>query len=186
VSEAASDAALLERVAAGDAPAFSTLAERHGPRILALARRMLRDEANAQDIVQEVFIRLWQQAGDWEARAKLSTWLHRVTTNLCLNYIERVHKRNVPMTGTTPEPGDPAPPVEESLSEAQRLSALHSAIDALPARQRAAMTLFYSSGASTAETAKVLGLSVKATESLLVRARQTLRRQLAALEEVWT
>ncbi len=182
-----SDEALLARVSGGDREAFSTLAERHGPKVLALARRMLRNEADAQDIVQDVFIRLWQQAGNWEARgARLSTWLHRVTSNLCLNHIERVQKRTVPMDETTIQITDPAPAIDESLGAAQRELALNAAIDALPTRQRAAMALFYSVGASTAETAQALGLSIKATESLLVRARQALRRQLAALEEVST
>ncbi len=184
---AGSEAALLARVAGGDASAFATLAESHGARVLALARRMLRNEADAQDISQEVFIRLWQQAGGWESRgARLSTWLHRVTTNLCLNHIERVQKRSVPMNDAATEIQDPAPPVDEHLSASQRESALHRAIEALPTRQRAAMALFYSAGASTAETAQAIGLSIKATESLLVRARKTLRRQLATLEEVRT
>lgn len=181
-----SDEGLLERVAGGEAPAFSELVRRHGPRVLALARRILGSEADAQDIVQDVFIRLWKQAASWEARgARLSTWLHRVTVNLCMNHIERVHKRGAPLDTQGDEMIDPSAPVEEQLSAAERVAALHAAIDALPERQRAAIALFYTAGASTAETAGVLGLSVKATESLLLRARRGLSRQLSALVEIW-
>lgn len=187
MADADSDEALLERIAGGDAPAFSELARRHGSRVLALARHMLGSAADAQDVVQDVFIRLWQQAGRWESRgAKLSTWLHRVTVNLCLDHIERVQKRMTPFDPVDHDIADPAVPADEQLSEHERLAVLQVAIGALPERQRAALAMFYTAGASTAETADALGLSVKATESLLVRARQALRSRLSARVEACT
>ena len=186
MADTLSDEHLLEQVAAGDAAAFSVLVRRHGSRVLALARHTLGNEADAQDIVQETFVRLWRQAERWESRgAQLSTWLHRVAMNLCLSHIERVYKR-MPLDDFDQDQIEaPSPPFDESLSECERMDALRTAVAALPARQRAAITLFYSADASTAETAEALGLSVKATESLLVRARQALRAQLAVLVETW-
>lgn len=186
MADTPTDECLLAQAAAGDAAAFSALARRHGPRVLALARQVLGSDADAQDIVQETFIRLWHQAGRWEQRgAQLSTWLHRVAMNLCLSHIERVHKR-MPRADVDQDAIEaPSAPLDEGLSEAERVEALQAAVAGLPPRQRTAITLFYSADASTAQTAAALGLSVKATESLLVRARQALRSQLAALVEIW-
>lgn len=182
---AADDVELLQRCAHGDAAAFGQLSRRHAPRVLALARRMLGSEADAQDVVQEAFIRLWQQAPRWEWRdAQLSTWLHRVATNLCLNHIQRVQQRVQPMGEEQEDIADTADTGEVLLEAQQRAEAVQRAIAQLPERQRAAVALFYAAGASTAQTAEALGLSVKAAESLLVRARQSLRQRLSPWMEV--
>jgi RNA polymerase sigma-70 factor (ECF subfamily) len=181
--DADTDEVLLRRIAGGDAPAFRQLAARHGPRVLAVARRTLGDGAEAEDIVQEVFVRLWQHAGRWQpGRAQLATWLHRVTVNLCLNHLQRVRNRTEPLDAEALESTVAPASVEGDVSAAERRRLVHAAVAQLPERQRAAVALFYTAGASTAEAAAAL--SVKATESLLVRARRTLRERLAALLEV--
>lgn len=183
--DADTDEVLLRRIAGGDAPAFRQLAARHGPRVLAVARRTLGDGAEAEDIVQEVFVRLWQHAGRWQpGRAQLATWLHRVTVNLCLNHLQRVRNRTEPLDAEALESTVAPASVEGDVSAAERRRLVHAAVAQLPERQRAAVALFYTAGASTAEAAAALELSVKATESLLVRARRTLRERLAALLEV--
>lgn len=167
------DEELLQRVADGDDKAFSLLVDRHAATVLALARRMIRNEDDAHDITQETFVRLWKQAGEWQSgRAALSTWLYRVTTNLCLNHIQRWQKRVHSLDKELIESVDPAPPAEELLMKGQRVKAAQAAIDTLPDQQRAAVTLFYTAGLSTAETALALELTVKATESVLVRVRK--------------
>ena len=178
------DERLLRRLGAGDTAAFAVLARRHGPRVHALAHRVLASSAEAEDVAQEVFVRLWQQGGRWEARgARLSTWLHRVTVNLCLNLIERVHRRIADVDVMRLEIAAEDEPLEDHLAQAERARVLQAAIARLPPQQRAALALFYTADATTAEAASVLGLSVKATESLLVRARQNLRRALGKLLE---
>ncbi|MGD9984812.1 MAG: sigma-70 family RNA polymerase sigma factor [Porticoccaceae bacterium] len=185
MQDADTDEVLLRRIAGGDAPAFRQLTARHAPRVLAVARRTLGDGAEAEDIVQEVFVRLWQHAGRWQpGRAQLATWLHRVTVNLCLNHLQRVRNRTEPLDAEALEATAAPDSVEGDVSAAERRRLVHAAVAQLPARQRAAVALFYTAGASTAEAAAALELSVKATESLLVRARRKLRERLAALLEV--
>lgn len=185
MADATADADLLARCAGGDGAAFAALSRRHAPRVLMLARRMLENEADAQDIVQETFIRLWQQAPQWEWRdAQLSTWLHRVATNLCLNHLQRVRARMQPLGEEQDAIADTAPTGEVLLEAGQRTAAVQAAIAALPERQRAALLLFYAADVSTAQAADTLGLTVKSVESLLVRARQSLRQRLTTWMEV--
>ncbi|MDD3764273.1 MAG: sigma-70 family RNA polymerase sigma factor [Nevskiales bacterium] len=185
MQDADADEMLLRRIAGGDAPAFRQLTARHASRVLALARGMLGDGMEAEDIVQEVFVRLWQHAAQWQpGRAQLATWLHRVTVNLCLNHLQRVRNRTAALDAEALDATAAPDSVEEDVSAAERQRLVHAAVARLPEQQRAAVALFYNAGASTAEAAAALDLSVKATESLLVRARRNLRERLAALLEV--
>lgn len=184
-ADADADETLLCRVAAGDAAAFRQLTARHAARVLALARRMLDDQAQAEDMVQEVFVRLWQHAAQWQAgRAQLATWLHRVTVNRCLNHLQRVRSRTVALDDEALAATAAPDSVEDDASAAERQRLVRAAVAQLPARQRAAVALLYTAGASVAEASAALDLSVKATESLLVRARRSLRARLAAVLEV--
>ncbi len=160
------DRALMARVAQGDGDAFRTLTGRHMPMVHALAWRMLADGAEAEDVVQEVFTKLWVGAKSWTpVGGGLGAWLRR-----------RRHLSAEPV----PERADEAPGADIVLDEERRRRAVTVAIQALPDRQRAAIVLTYYEGASNAEAASTLGLGVKALESLLVRARQSLSRSLAA------
>ena len=170
------DAALMARVAAGDAAAFRRLVERHAAMVHALAWRML-GAADAEDVVQESFTRLWVNAKGWApAGGGLGGWLRRVATNLCLDRL-----RWPRMVGDEALAGhaDETPAADVRLDAARRQAAVAEAVRALPDRQRAAIVLTYYEGVSNAEAAAILGLGVKAVESLLVRARQALTRALA-------
>src|SRR5215470_9026621 len=101
-----SDESLMRRIADGDQEACRALVERHLGRVVAFAARTLGDAADAEDVAQEVFLRLWTSARRWEPRARLSTWLHRVALNLSLDRIAR--RREVPLDAA-PEPVDPMP-----------------------------------------------------------------------------
>ncbi len=172
------DRALMARVAQGDGDAFRTLTGRHMPMVHALAWRMLADGAEAEDVVQEVFTKLWVGAKSWTpVGGGLGAWLRRIATNACL---DRLRRRRHLSAEPVPERADEAPGADIVLDEERRRRAVTVAIQALPDRQRAAIVLTYYEGASNAEAASTLGLGVKALESLLVRARQSLSRSLAA------
>jgi RNA polymerase sigma-70 factor (ECF subfamily) len=169
------DAALMARVAAGDAGAFRVLVERHSAMIHALAWRML-GPADAEDVVQESFTRLWVNAKSWApSGGGLGGWLRRVATNLCL---DRLRRPRMVSDDLLADHSDAAPLADDRLDEARRNAAVADAVRALPDRQCAAIVLTYYEGVPNAEAAAILGLGVKAVESLLVRARRGLTRNL--------
>ena len=165
----------IRAAAAGNRLAQSALVTRHTPKVYALARRMVRDEAAAEDITQEAFLRLWKVLPDWEPRAKLSTWLYRVTLNLCRDYGRKKREATV---DELPERIDPGLRPDELAEQNERLNALHAAIQSLPERQCEALTLCGMEGHTNIEAAEILEISVEALESLLARARRKLRANL--------
>ena len=176
------DDRLLARIAEGDRKAFAVVMERHLDRVFALARRVLLSDSDAEEVAQEVFLTLWQKAEGWRpGRARLSTWLYRVTLNRCLNHKARVQRRYSSLEDEATI-ADRDPPAEQRLIEAQRQAQVSAAIAALPERQRMAVSLTYVAGVSNAEAAAAMEVSVKALEALLVRARRSLRAALAAEE----
>jgi len=148
------------------------------PRLLALATRMLGDRDEASDVAQEVFVRIWKQASRWQrGQARFDTWLHRVALNLCYDRLRR--RQEVNLGDDLPEPVDQAPLPEDQLDESARSERIAAALAALPARQREALVLQYYQELSNVEAAAVMGITVDALESLLSRARRTLRSRLA-------
>ena len=174
------DEALAACAAAGDQAACRRLMQRHLAPILRYAARLLADSAEAEDVAQETFLRLWQRLDRWPADGSgLAAWLFRVAHNLCIDRIRR--RRTVPMDDAA-EPVDDRPDAAQDLMRRERDRAVERAIQALPERQRAALLLCHHEGLSNAETARVLDIGVEAVESLLARARRTLRRCLTAAE----
>ncbi len=166
----------MARVATGDRVAFGQLVDRHVDRALRLAQRMLGSRADAEDAVQEVFLKIWRKAERWRAgRAAFSTWLWRIVVNQCLD--QRRKPGGVSLEAIA-EPADERADQETAIAVAEREAGVAAAVAALPERQRAAIALVYGAGASNAEAAEALGLSVGAVEQLLVRARRSLRAQL--------
>ena len=165
----------IRAAAAGNRLAQSALVTRHTPKVYALAKRLVRDDAAAEDITQEAFLRMWKVLPDWEPRAKLSTWLYRVTLNLCRDYGRRRREATV---DELPERADPGLQPDQQAEQNQRMSALHAAIQALPERQCEAITLCGVEGHTNIEAAEILDISVEALESLLARARRKLRANL--------
>jgi RNA polymerase sigma-70 factor (ECF subfamily) len=175
------DAALLARAARGEAGAARLLAARHAPALLASARRMLNDPAEAEDVAQEAFLRLWRAAPDWPASgggAPVAAWLRRVAINLCLDRLRR--RGRWAALDEAAEPPDPAPSALDRLAAANRAEALAAALAALPDRQRAAVTLRHVEELGNPEIAAALGVSVEAVESLLARGRRRLAAALRA------
>ena len=180
LSDANSDDALLARYAAGDASAAADLAQRHGPRVIGLAWRMLNDRAEAEDVAQEAMLRLWKIAPDWEAgRAQVSTWLYRVVNNLCTDRLRKARRSMIGLDGIE-EPADPSPSAADMMLRAARDAALNEALGALPARQRQAVVLRHIEGQTNTEIAAIMDISVEAVESLTARGKRALARSLAA------
>lgn len=175
VSAPQNDAELLERVAGGDPRAYRELVERHVRGVHAFAYRLLGSRAEAEEVCQESFLRLWKQSGAFEARAKPSTWLYRVAHNLAIDRLRRRREASHP-TGIEDAASSERPSTH--LYEKQVAEAVERALGALPDRQRAAISLVHYQGLSNAEAAEVLGVKVRALESLLARGRQQLRERL--------
>jgi RNA polymerase sigma-70 factor, ECF subfamily len=171
---------LLARVAAGDSEAFRGLVDRHLPTVLAIARRMLRDDAEAEDVAQETMLRLWRNAAGLELGPHgVRPWLRRVASNLCIDRVRA--RRNTTVVEEVPE--ESAPPSQvRHIAERELGARVDAALQALPERQRLAITLFHYEGMSQIEVGEVLGISDEAVESLLARARRTLK---VALKEEW-
>src|SRR4051794_29799 len=170
-----SDEALMVRIAKGDQAAFRLLSRRHVPAMVGLARRVLGNAAEAEDVVQEAMLRVWTNAPRWQPLAALKTWLTRVVVNLCLDRKRRATMLNLEAAG---EVADPTPGAGELAESGERERLLAEAIQTLPERQRSAIVLTYSEGMSNAQVADMLGTSVSAVETLLVRGKQNLRRAL--------
>ena len=168
------DDALMARAAARDAAAFRVLVERHGERPYRVAWRMLGDQTEAEDIGQEALLRLWDQAGRWQAgQAGVSAWLARVATNLCL---DKLRRRRFRSDEEVPERADETPLADAQIETEQRRNAAAAAVQRLPERQRAAIILTYYEEFSNQMAANTLDLNIKAFESLLMRARAALHR----------
>jgi|SRR6187401_393496 RNA polymerase sigma-70 factor (ECF subfamily) len=163
---------LMARAAKGDERAFRTLAERHAGAALRLARRILGNEAAAEDAVQDALLRVWINAPRWRPEAAFRTWLYRIVVNLCLNAKRRTPDLSLDAAEQVADPGTAA---DEQLRLRERDRQLAGAIMALPERQRAALVLTYQEGLSNADVAQVLDTSVSGVETLLVRARRALR-----------
>jgi len=178
--ESEDDTTLLARVAAGQAEAFRGLVDRHLTTVLAVARRMLKDDAEAEDVAQEALLRLWRNAAGLElGPGGVRPWLRRVVSNLCIDRVRS--RRNTMVTDAVPEVIEPASQVRH-LAERELSGRVDAALKGLPERQRLALTLFHYEGMSQIEVGEVLGISDEAVESLLARGRRTLK---GLLKDEW-
>jgi RNA polymerase sigma-70 factor (ECF subfamily) len=175
-----SDDELLRLSGDGDQAAFASLVGRHLGRAGKLAARVTGNRADAEDAVQEAFLRVWLKAPDWRPEAsggaKFSTWFYRVLMNLCIDRTRRIQPGPLDAAG---EIVDPHPDSFDILASNETTRRVAAAVAKLPDRQRAALALCHYEGMSNTEAAAVLDLSVGAVESLLVRARRNLRGALA-------
>lgn len=178
--ETKSDEDLMLSVAEGNEPAFRCLAGRHAAKMFALTRRVLGNDADAEELVQEAMIRVWVSAPRWRPDAAFKTWLYRVTLNLCLN---RRRQKVFASLDEACDPPDPSPSAAEELERRETDRLVARAIAKLPDRQRAAIVLTYYEGLSNAETASVLETSISSVEALLVRAKRSLRSELSAIPD---
>jgi RNA polymerase sigma-70 factor (ECF subfamily) len=184
----ASDAAIMLRVAAGDESGFNYLVAKYHRAMIHFLFRMVRSQAVAEELAQEVFLRVYRSRESYRAEAKFTTWLYRIATNLAVNHARDTKQEraahNVYLdapdeeTGTTPEVADDEPTVEQRLLRDERMAAIRKHVMALPDRQRMAVLMHKYQGLDYREIGEVLKLSESATKSLLFRAYQTLRDKL--------
>jgi RNA polymerase sigma-70 factor (ECF subfamily) len=178
---------LMARIAKGDDSAFEILVSRHQTSILNLIYRFIGDRTQAKDLAQEVFIRVWQAAKTYKPKAKFTTWIYRITANLCFNELKSSRRKKWFLfhqsdehSGNTIEEtlSDSAPSAEDLLLDKERSRQISEALQSLPDNQRMALVLKRYDDFSYAEIAQILDCSVSALESLLVRAKRTLHEKL--------
>jgi len=188
VAGSLSDAEMMLRVKAGDDSAFDYLVQKYRRPIISFMYRMAHNSAAAEDLAQEVFLRVYRSRAGYEPSAKFSTWLYRIATNLGVNYARDTrHERPENITnldeadeetGHTPDLADRSPNVEEDILRRERLAAIRQKVEGLPERQRMAVLMHKYQQMDYRQIAEVLNLSESATKSLLFRAYETLRTQL--------
>jgi RNA polymerase sigma-70 factor (ECF subfamily) len=175
------DAALMRAAAGGDNGAWAAIVSANLEIVHRSAYRLVRDTQLAEDIAQESFVRLWKLADAWQPRGRISTWLCHVARNLAIDAIRReTRARPQELDDETPDRG---PTPLESLAARETETDVGRAIDALPARQREAIRLVHFGECSGTAAADILGISVEALESLLARARRSLKAALLGQQD---
>src|ERR1700751_1737758 len=183
-----SDAEIMLRAKAGDESAFEFLVQKYRRAMVSFMFRMSHNAAAAEDLAQEVFLRVYRSRTSYEASAKFTTWLYRIATNLAVNHARDTrHERpenQVSLdepdeeTGTTMDVADSSLTVEQTILRRERMAAIRAKVQALPERKRMAVLMHKYQQMDYKEIAEVLKLSESATKSLLFRAYETLREQL--------
>jgi RNA polymerase sigma-70 factor (ECF subfamily) len=180
------DAQLMLRVREGDETSFALLLERHRRPVVHFLYRMVQNQAISEELAQEVFLRVYRSRATYEPTAKFTTWLFRIATHVALNSIrdrkkEKGHEsldKETPQ-GTERQVPDGQPSVEQDLVRQTRCEEVRQAVEALPAKQRAAVLMHKFEGLEYQQIARVLNCSESALKSLLFRAYETLRARLA-------
>ncbi len=185
-----SDAEVMLRVQAGDTAAFDHLVEKFRRPLVGFMYRLCHDSAAAEELAQEVFLRVYRSRASYAAQAKFTTWMYRIATNLAANYArdtrtERMGKVSLDEpdeeTGQTLDVADPSLTAEQALLRQERMQQIRKHVEALPERQRMAVLMHKYQGMDYREISSVLKLSESATKSLLFRAYETLREKLKDL-----
>lgn len=182
------DATIMLELRAGNMAGFDFLIQKYRKPIIHFMYRMVRNQAVAEELAQEVFLRVYRSRETYRAEARFSTWLYRIATNLGVNYArDNHHERNASTvyldetdseTGMTPDVADATPGAETSMLRRERLNAIREHVMALPERQRMAVLMHKYEEMDYKQIGEVLKLSESATKSLLFRAYQTLREKL--------
>jgi RNA polymerase sigma-70 factor (ECF subfamily) len=182
------DADLMLRVKDGDDSSFEYLVEKYRRPMLGFMYRVTRNTHLAEELAQEVFLRVYRARATYNAEAKFSTWLYRIASNLSVNYIRDTKHERPEMsvsldepdeeTGTTLDLADKGLNAEQDLLRRERLSAIKRHVQSLPERQRNAVFMHKYQGMDYRQIAEVLNISESATKSLLFRAYETLRERL--------
>jgi RNA polymerase sigma-70 factor (ECF subfamily) len=174
---AGDDRQLMERICAGEHVAFAALVHRHAQRFYRIAYRYTGNQGEAEDRVQDAFLKLWEKPFMWQAEKNtaFTTWFHRVVINLCLD--QKKKKRPALLIDDTWIP-DERDSQEQTLMQQQEQHWIESSINALPERQRTALNLCFYEELSNQEAADIMGVHLKALQSLLMRAKATLKEKM--------
>jgi len=174
------DEELMPAVGRGDLSAFNEIIHRHQGTAWRVAYRFLGDSAEAEDIAQEAFLKIWTAAPRYRPTASFSTYLYRIVTRLC---IDNARKKRPLCIDILPERVDSSPGPAATLDLNDRDALIRKTLDALPSRQRMAVILKYYEELSYADIAGAMGTTVKAVERMLGRARKTLQSTLAQVRK---
>jgi len=187
-AEGLSDAQIMLRVKGGDDSAFEYLVQKYRRPMLSFMYRMAHNSAVAEDLAQEVFLRVYRSREKYEASAKFTTWLYRIASNLAVNHARDTRHQRPENTVSLDEPDqetgltmdlpDNSLTAEESIVRRERLTAIRQRVEALPERQKMALIMHKYQQMDYRQIAEVLKLSESAIKSLLFRAYETLRVQL--------
>jgi RNA polymerase sigma-70 factor, ECF subfamily len=171
------DAVLIRRVQEGSHEAFAEIVHRHSGRYYSAAYRLLFSKNEAEDIVQQAFLRLWEKRLFWDPckGAKFTTWFYRVVVNLCLDHNRKKKPVSLP---EDLEPVDQRDGQDALFDEKEKQALLDRLLRQLPERQQLALTLCFYEGLSNQEAAEILGVKLKALQSLVMRAKATLKERL--------
>jgi RNA polymerase sigma-70 factor (ECF subfamily) len=172
------DEELLALIQDGSQQAFSVLVQRRTERFYRLAYRYLQSKEAAEDVVQDAFVKLWEDPGRWQAERnnKFTTWFYRVVVNLCLDWQKK--KKPLELGDQEVSVADDRETPDIAILQAEKQNILEKEIAALPERQRTALNLCFDEGLSNQEAAEVMGLKLKALQSLVMRAKTTLKERL--------
>jgi RNA polymerase sigma-70 factor (ECF subfamily) len=171
------DHELLALVQDGSHAAFTELVKRHTERFYRLTFRYLQNKAAAEDVVQDAFLKLWEDPGKWQAdrNTKFTTWFYRVVVNLCLDWQKR--KRPVELNEEMPL-ADERETADQAMLRDESQRVLEKEIASLPERQRTALNLCFDEGLSNQDAADAMGVNLKALQSLIMRAKATLKERM--------
>ena len=172
----AREVAEMRAIASGDPAAFARLIDRESPRLLRFAHGLLGTLEEAEDVVQDTLIRLYENAGGWEPQARIGTWLHRICYNRSIDKLRR--RRALVDESVLDEMPDSAELPDSALLRSETVRSVREAIARLPHRQRTAVLLFHFQELAQREAAGIMGISEPAFESLLARARRQMRALL--------
>ncbi len=182
------DSAIMLELRAGNMSGFDFLIQKYRKPIINFMYRMVHNQAVAEELCQEVFLRVYRSRETYRAEARFSTWLYRIATNLGVNYARDTRSERTASTvyldetdaetGTTPDVADSTPGAEAAMLRRERMNAIRQHVLALPERQRMAVLMHKYEGMDYKQIGDVLKLSESATKSLLFRAYQTLREKL--------
>ena len=173
------DQELLALIQDGSHQAFAELVERHTERFYRLAYRYVQNRETAEDLVQDAFLRLWENPAGWrpDRNSKFTTWFYRIVVNLCLDWQKK--KRPI-LLGEDMPLADERESADEAMIRSQEQRLLEKEIAALPERQRTALNLCFDEGLSNQEAAEAMGVNLKALQSLIMRAKTTLKERMKA------
>ena len=171
------DARLMERISKGDSLAFAALVQRHTTRFYRVAYRFTGNRTEAEDMVQEAFLKLWERPLMWQVdrNTAFTTWFYRIVVNLCLDYKKK--KKPLPLLDDS-WVVDERKTHEETMVHEQKQLWLEAQIAALPERQGTALNLCFYEELSNKDAAQIMGIRLKALQSLLMRAKMTLKEKL--------
>lgn len=176
--ESLKDEELMERIRDGDSAAFAAIVRRHTTRFYAVAFRVLLNREDAEDVVQDAFCKLWNGKATWQGDkgARFTTWFYRIVTNQAVDQLAKKSRQRGTVLDDNLASG--GPDAEDRAVARQEEHAVVAALAELPERQRTAITLFYNEEMSQKEAAEVMGITQKAVESLIGRAKQSLKERM--------